>query len=171
VALFTKTNALFAVATTGLSLLLSVPVAGSASADSCTAPDGTTAISWTGGASSTSWTDPGNWSGNVVPDPNTDTTYTSNFVCIGGSAKVTLSGSSQYIAGFALADSAQLTITSSGNLFVGSASDPAPGSSSAAKGTTLTLDGERSAETATRASPERSTSKASSSSTSQTRGR
>jgi hypothetical protein len=95
VALFTKTNALLAVGTTGLSLLLSVPAAVPASADTCTAPDGTTAISWTGGADTTSWTDAGNWSGGVVPDPTSDGTYASNFVCIGGSAKVLLSGSSQ----------------------------------------------------------------------------
>lgn len=141
-ALFTKTYALLAVGTTGLSLLLSVPAsAPAAAADTCTVPSDTTAISWTGDANSTSWTDPANWSGNQVPDPNSDGTYTSNFVCIGGSAKVTLSASMQYIAGFALSGSAQLNIASTGSLSVGTASAEDSATSTVGSGTTLTVDG------------------------------
>jgi hypothetical protein len=88
---------------------------------------GLTSFTWDGGGDGTTWSDPLNWSGDVAPgtDDRTD-----GYVCIGGSASVTMEpGDVALVQAFDLDVSAQLEISAGAGLFV--YGDPATRASTA----------------------------------------
>lgn len=71
------------------------------------------AVSWDGGGNGTSWSDPLNWSGNVLPTTNDDVTINAP-----GAVAVTLIGNSRTLHTLTVGSDDQLTVTSSGALSV-----------------------------------------------------
>jgi hypothetical protein len=106
----------------GAGLTIASPSAPAAAASFCAegaAYSGTT-ITWTGHGDGHSWAQAKNWSPQVVPDAHSKAaTYQTQYVCIGGHAKVVVAtGQARHVAGIDVGQGATLTVTG-GRLFLG----------------------------------------------------